>query len=94
MRSVVTDSSGTGHYLYGSYEVPIAAKTGTAQTYQPNSNEEDIDHITLIAYAPYDDPQIAIGIVMEHAGMSSYAANVAKAIMDGYFKNINMEPLE
>ena len=94
MRSVVTDPSGTGHYLYGSYEVPIAAKTGTAQTYQPNSNEEDIDHITLIAYAPYDDPQIAIGIVMEHAGMSSYAANVAKAIMDGYFKNINMEPLE
>lgn len=51
----------------------------------PNSNEYDVDNITLIAYAPYDDPQIAIGIIMEHGGKSVYAANVAKAIMDGYF---------
>ena len=32
MRNVVTSPSGTGYYSYGSYEIPIAAKTGTAQT--------------------------------------------------------------
>ena len=35
MRNVVTSPSGTGYYSYGSYEIPIAAKTGTAQTYLP-----------------------------------------------------------
>ena len=94
MRNVVTSPSGTGYYSYGSYEIPIAAKTGTAQTYLPNSNEYDVDNITLIAYAPYDDPQIAIGIIMEHGGKSVYAANVAKAIMDGYFHPETMPEVE
>ena len=65
-----------------------------AQTYLPNSNEYDVDNITLIAYAPYDDPQIAIGIIMEHGGKSVYAANVAKAIMDGYFHPETMPEVE
>lgn len=94
MRNVVTSPSGTGYYSYGSYEIPIAAKTGTPQTYLPNSNEYDVDNITLIAYAPYDDPQIAIGIIMEHGGKSVYAANVAKAIMDGYFHPETMPEVE
>ena len=53
-----------------------------------------MDNITLIAYAPYDDPQIAIGIIMEHGGKSVYAANVAKAIMDGYFHPETMTEVE
>lgn len=94
MRNVVTSPSGTGYYSYGSYEIPIAAKTGTAQTYLPNSNKYDIDNISLIAYAPYDDPQIAIAVFIEHGGKSVYAANVAKAIMDGYFHPETMAAVE
>lgn len=93
MRSVVTDPTGTGYYSYGSYEIPIGAKTGTAETYLQNG-DADVDHITLIAFAPYDDPQIAIGIVMEHGGKSVYAANVAKAIMTGYFHPETMPAVE
>ena len=93
LRSVVTDPTGTGYYSYGSYEIPIGAKTGTAETYLQNG-DADVDHITLIAFAPYDDPQIAIGIVMEHGGKSVYAANVAKAIMTGYFHPETMPAVE
>lgn len=94
MRNVVASPSGTGYYTYGSYSVPIAAKTGTAQTFQPNSMEEDIDHITLIAYAPYEDPEIAIGIIMEHGNKSIYAANVVTAVMDAYFYPDTVRPIE
>ena len=45
MRSVVTDPPGTGYYSYGSYEIPIGAKTGTAETYLQN-RDADVDHIS------------------------------------------------
>ena len=37
---------------------------------------------------------VAIGIIMEHGGKSVYAANVAKAIMDGYFHPETMPEVE
>ncbi len=86
MRSVVTRSDGTAYYSFGSYEVPIAAKTGTAENV-----DNSPDHSTFIAFAPYDDPQVAIGIIIEHGKTGTWAANIAKALFDGYFKNIGME---
>ena len=69
--------------------VSVGAKTGSAQvSSQTNSNA------VFVCLAPYDDPQIAIGIIMEHGGKSVYAANVAKAIMDGYFHPETMPEVE
>ena len=74
----------------------IAAKTGTAETSTPdeNGNKPTEPNLSFICYAPANDPQIAIGIIMEHGGKSVYAANVAKAIMDGYFHPETMPEVE
>lgn len=63
---------------FASYPVPIGAKTGTAQ----NSGS---DHTTFICFAPYDDPQIAISVVIAHGVSGMASKNVARDIMNEYF---------
>lgn len=75
----MTASSGTAR-VFADYEIAIAAKTGTAET-----NNGKSDNSTFIAYAPYDDPQIAIAVVIEHAGKGSYAQEIARDVFDEYF---------
>ena len=77
MRDVAI--SGTAATMFSNYGIPIAAKTGTAvQT--PHS-----DNVTFIAFAPYDHPQIALAVVLEHGATSFYSNSVAKDILDAYF---------
>ena len=89
MRGVVTRSDGTASYTFGTYEIPVAAKTGTAE-----NTDDSPDHSTLIAYAPYEDPQVAVGIIVEHGKSGTWPGNIARALFDGYFKNIGMEEIE
>ncbi len=63
---------------FASYPIPIAAKTGTAQ----NSGS---DHTTFICFAPYDDPKIAIAVVIAHGKTGAASKNVARDIMNSYF---------
>lgn len=77
MRQVVT--SGTASDIFSNYKVAIAAKTGTAENLGS-------DHVTFIAYAPYDDPEVAVAVVIEHGGKGTYSMGVAKAMFDAYFK--------
>lgn len=82
MRQVAADPNGTAYATFGDYPVAIAAKTGTAET----ANDEETDpNLTFIAYAPLDDPQIAVAVVMEKGKKGAYAQNVAKDILDQYF---------
>jgi penicillin-binding protein 2 len=79
MRSVVSDPSGTAYSVFGNYKVAVAAKTGTAE----NSGS---DHTVFICYAPYDKPEVAIAVVLEHGAYGRYSMGVAKALLDEYFK--------
>lgn len=77
MLSVTVD--GTGQAALGDYPIKIGGKTGTAQV------NGKADHSTFIVFAPYDNPQIAISVVLEH-GASSYASgNLVRQILDSYF---------
>lgn len=77
MLSVTVD--GTGQAALGDYPIKIGGKTGTAQV------EGKADHSTFIVFAPYDNPEIAISVVLEH-GASSYASgNLVRQILDSYF---------
>ena len=60
------------------YPVKVAGKTGTAE----NSGS---DHANFICFAPYDDPQIAIAVMVEHGAKSYVAVTAAQKIMDAYF---------
>lgn len=76
MRKVVI--SGTARD-FAKYPIQVAAKTGTAQ----NSGT---DHTTFICFAPYDDPQIAIAVVVANGKYGSVSKGVARDLMNAYFE--------
>lgn len=79
MLSVTVD--GTGQAALGDYPIKLGGKTGTSQV------EGAADHSTFILFAPYDNPEIAISVVLEH-GSSSYASgNLVRQILDAYFSS-------
>ena len=72
----------------------IAGKTGTAQVVgikqgarydAKRLSRQNIDHALFIAFAPADDPKIAIAVMVENGGHGgSTAAPIARAVMDFY----------
>ena len=78
MRIAVTAPYGTNRSLAG-LPIAAAAKTGTAQF-----GNEGKTHAIVTAFAPYDDPEIAIAVVLEGGGNSPEATRVAKEILEWY----------
>ena len=69
-----------GNYSYNGQSIEVAAKSGTSQlgeALSPNS--------IFMCYAPYDDPEIAIAIVIERGASGAKAVDIAKDILDAYF---------
>ena len=75
MRQVVLNGTAS---MFSSYGVSMAAKTGTAQ----NSGS---DHTLFICYAPYENPQVALSVVIAHGAKGFASKGVAKDILDAYF---------
>jgi len=76
MRRVM--ENGTGQWVQIP-DIPSAGKTGTAQ------NPHGEDHSLFIMFAPYDDPEIAIAVVVENAGYgASAAAPIASLMAEQY----------
>lgn len=78
MRAVA--AYGTASSIFEGYEVDVAAKTGTVQ-----SESSSINSGVFVCYAPADDPEIAIAVVIEHGGSGSAIISAAKDLMDYYF---------
>ncbi len=94
MVNVVHGLRGTAHRISLGLEYRMAGKTGTAQVFEIAQDEEYDeetvaeklrDHALFVAYAPAEDPQIAVAIIVENGGSgSSVAAPIARRIMDAY----------
>ena len=74
----------TNRYLR---EAPVvcAAKTGSPQLAQTLPNGTHYVNSVLIGYAPADDPQIAVAVVLEYGGGGSNATPVLRAVLDAWF---------
>lgn len=67
----------------------IAGKTGTAQVTGYESKIQMKDHALFVGYAPYDNPKIAVSVIVENGGHGgSDAAPVAQAVIDTYLGKI------
>lgn len=78
MRLVVTDGTAT---KLDNLKVEAAGKTGSAD------HGEGKAHAWFIGFAPYDDPQIAVSVIVESVGTGSdYAVPIAKKILKAYFE--------
>lgn len=77
MRDVVL--TGSGRYYANLDSVAVAGKTGTAQ----NPNGED--HGWFVSFAPYNNPEIVVAVLMENSGFGSIsAAPVASLLIEKY----------
>lgn len=64
-------------------DIPICGKTGTAE----NNQRGGKDHSIFFAFAPKDDPQIAIAVYVENGGFGgTYAAPIASLMIEKYLK--------
>ncbi len=77
MLSVTVD--GTGSAALGNYPIKVGGKTGTSQV------NNAADHSVFIAFAPFDKPEIAVSVVLEHGSSTFSTVSVARAILDSYF---------
>ena len=77
MLSVTED--GTGRAALGDYPIKVGGKTGTAQV------EGKADHSVFVAFAPFDNPEIAISVVLEHGSSGYSAGSIVRDILDAYF---------
>ena len=71
-----------------SYPYTIACKTGSPQrseSYYAGSTRKHYTNATMIAYGPVEDPQIAIGIVVEYGGAGARTGQLVADIFNAYF---------
>ena len=95
MKQTVYGKFGTAKRLNNKLKYSLAGKTGTAQVFGLDPEEEYIaenieeklrDHALFTGFAPIEDPQVAIAIIVENAGSgSSKAAPLARELLDEYF---------
>jgi penicillin-binding protein 2 len=106
MVDVMHGERGTARKVGNGSSYTIAGKTGTAQVvgikqderYDASKlSERNRDHALFLAFAPADDPQIAVAVVVENGGGgSSTAAPIARQVMDAWLLGIDpsAEPIE
>jgi cell division protein FtsI/penicillin-binding protein 2 len=85
MTDVVKQPFGTAHNSVTSMtNIPIAAKTGTAQN---GANNTGLDDAVFTCFAPVTNPQIAVGVIVKGGGLGADAsAPIAVKIIQAYLK--------
>ena len=81
--------------------ISIAGKTGTAQVVALKDDDDKSevakkhrDHAWFVAFAPVDQPKIAVAVVVEHMGHGgSAAAPLAKTLIEAYMNSENLQPV-
>jgi len=96
MTGVVRDLRGTARRAVGKIDYTMAGKTGTAQVVGIKQDEKydasklaklQLDHALYIAFAPVENPRIAVAVIVENGEHgSSTAAPVARDVINAYFK--------
>ncbi|NLV36299.1 MAG: penicillin-binding protein 2 [Clostridiaceae bacterium] len=82
MVAVTSSIDGTAYKSFQGLPFEVAGKTGTAQT---SKGIERSPNALFLCYAPADDPQIAIAVVVEKGAWGSNVAPIARDIIDEYF---------
>lgn len=96
MQAVITGPRGTARALRRNLTFTMAGKTGTAQVVSIAQNEEydsealaerNRDHALFVAFAPVENPTIAIAVIVENGESASRTAGpIAKSVMQEYLQ--------
>ena len=81
-------NAANGYKLDSYVGFPLAAKTGTAQ-----ENAKYPDHALMISYAPLENPEISMSIILQNGYTSTYAIRLGEDIYDFYFGKTTLEQI-
>lgn len=84
MKSVTSGESGTAYVRFKNFNIKVGGKTGSAEAGK-DANGNDIVNAWFAAFAPYDDPEIAVVVMVENGGHGNYTAEAVRNIMAEYF---------
>ncbi len=84
MKSVTSGESGTAYVRFKNFNIKVGGKTGSAEAGK-DKNGNDIVNAWFAAFAPYDDPEIAVVVMVENGGHGNYTAEAVRDIMAEYF---------
>lgn len=73
--------NGTASSAFKGYPLKVGGKTGSAQVAVGSDNG------VFVGFAPYDDPQLVVAVVVEHGNSGGDVVPIAKAVFDEYFNN-------
>ena len=79
MKSVTSDTRGTAYVRFKDFNISVGGKTGSAEA--PNNQV----HAWFVGFAPFENPEIAIVVMVENGGHGNYTAEVVRDIMAEYF---------
>jgi penicillin-binding protein 2 len=89
---LATQTGGSAARIFNGYPISVASKTGTAQI----ATASHPDNGVFVAYAPFENPEIAVAVVVEKGAGGSRVAPIARDIFTAYFeingKMTNIEP--
>ena len=85
MKGVTTESGGTAYSIFKNFNIEVGGKTGSAQTGRKDQNGKEITNAWFVGFAPFDNPQIAIAVMIENGQHGSSAAVPARDIIAEYF---------
>ena len=78
MRSVTTESGGTAYSIFKDFNIEVGGKTGSAEAGKKVN-------AWFVGFAPFDEPEIAVVVMVENGGHGNYTAEVARDIIAEYF---------
>ena len=84
MRSVTSGEAGTAYARFKNFNISVGGKTGSAEAGK-DANGKDIVNAWFAAFAPYEDPEIAVVVMVENGGHGNYTAEAVRNVMAEYF---------
>lgn len=93
MYQVSHTGQGTARYYFLNYPIKVGSKTGTDEAFYSGpiqyAQNQPVTNATFIGYAPYDNPEIAITVVvpyLEEAATGRQSTHIAHQVMNAYFE--------
>lgn len=84
MRMAASEAGGTAYNIFKNFNIEVAGKTGSAEAGK-DSNGKDLVNALFVCFAPFDNPEVAVVVMIENGGHGNYAAEVARDVLIQYF---------
>ena len=84
MKSVTSDEAGTAYVRFRDFDIEVGGKTGSAEA-GVDAQGNDLVNAWFVGFAPYEEPEIAVVVMVENGGHGNYTAEAVRDIMAEYF---------